>query len=399
MATKVQYPQQITPEERKLLDAKVAALQSESAGRAEENATKRDALRQNALIEQAKLGLGEKELGQKDKQAKLAAAMDALGLTQKSDIAGLTTREGMMEQLTHRPDINAPVLAETLARAGYPELYNSLATAQAQEREKAIQTFIPAIQGAKSDEVRNKSIRPALEARFPGAYDEALARAFPKAGQAPTAAGPKLWEGTPPAAVAGGAGTSPLAETLLEAAGVSRPKPTPAQVAAAAPPIDAGPVEGLAGSTVREEGGNRYGINTPTGGYIGGEGDVNRIVSHIAERNRSFGIEKPVAISPIGDALGGMIAGPGQPQDWPAAKSPAEVAGVVHPVDQLLAAAGATPPTGLPAPTPTPPPMVAEAAPVPGATPPASPIPVEVLLELARRKALEEQQQNLVQTQ
>src|SRR2546430_3597474 len=165
-------------------------------------------------LEGEKVGLERSGQAQKERQFKLEAAMQALGLGSQESRTEKTTREGLLEDLTRRPDINTETLASVLSAGGYPQLSTALSTQKAAAREKAITGLIPAIQSAKSDAIREKSIKPALEAQYPGAYQEAVARAFPGTAQRDYSKGGIQYfppaTGTPPAAVAPTESENPL---------------------------------------------------------------------------------------------------------------------------------------------------------------------------------------------
>src|SRR6266496_112113 len=218
---------QPTPDELALIRAQTQRLGSESVQAQQELQQKGELARQQMQLEEAlnasKIGLGREELGQKTSQGQLAAAIEALTQGSKENIAAQGERGAIASDLAKRTDLPQDVLASTLAESGQPGLYNALARSTIDKRERLINSVLPAIKSANSDAEREKKIKPALEAAYPGAYQEALARAFPKSGQeaAGAAPAPKLWEGA--ASAAGGSNWASLANTLLGKAGVTIP--------------------------------------------------------------------------------------------------------------------------------------------------------------------------------
>jgi hypothetical protein len=219
--------------EADLTAAQIAALRAQTGlsqaqinQMAAENALKGQELQQRGQIategfkvDREKIGLGQQEMTSKDKQAKLGAALELLGQGSKEKIAGQSEKAGLQADLSRRTDIPQDVLARTLAAGGNPELFNALAQAKLDKQNTAIRSFIQPLQSAKSDADREKKLKPALESIRPGAYQEALALAYPKAGQAaPTATPEPAPTPTTPAA-SGGETTNPLAAVLLAAAG------------------------------------------------------------------------------------------------------------------------------------------------------------------------------------
>ncbi len=218
--------------EADLTQAQIAALKAQTGLTqaqinqiAQENALKNRELQQRGQIAQEgftvdreKIGLGREEMTSKDKQAKLAAALEAIGIGSKEKIAGQSERAGLQADLTRRADIPQDVLARTLAAGGNPELFNAFAKAKLDKENHAVRSYIPPILAARSDAEREKKYKPALEAIRPGAYQEALALAYPKAGQAAPSATPEPAP-APTVPTGGGDSTNPLAAVLLAAAG------------------------------------------------------------------------------------------------------------------------------------------------------------------------------------
>jgi hypothetical protein len=263
----------LTPEERALILAQTKQIGEQSA-LAQQELLQKARIAQEQLsaerdINASKLGLGREEIGSKEKLGQLAAALEALGQASKADIAEQSERGAVASELTRRGDIPQDVLASALAESGQPGLYNALSRKKFEDREKAITTSIPLLQAARSDEEREKKIRPSLEALGTGTYQEALARAYPKPGQAVPTATPARFEGGP-TPTRRGPDLAGLAATLLGNAGVGE-KPGAAASPTVAPEVNyTGLGRGsLEGSKFTDVGGGRGQLATPSSGTIG----------------------------------------------------------------------------------------------------------------------------------
>lgn len=373
--------------------------------------------REQLGVEKGKLELGGKQLTSEEKRSQLNAALDALKIGGTERIESGKEKGNVLSDLMHRADVPPATLAATLAAAGRPELYNALATEKAVQREKAVRSIAtnPEFTSAKSDAEREKKFKAALEATYPGGFEQARALAFPKPGYTPTFE-PELYKAPGGAAAATstpaieGDRYANLTNKLLEAAGFG----------GAGGPIDNRPVDqskiplgnfayndpntkanyfydpsgvprvggagdpsvgALAGSMVVDEGNGRYGIYTPSGGYIGGKGDVNR---YRAKIDRETMIENRLAAVRAGGA-GALAAIPlsentGTPRmDIPLVPPP-ELPTITEGTPTLgKTLAALTAPTPIPTPTPV-------VTPTPTATPRPEVTPnAEMLAELARR--------------
>lgn len=263
----------LTPEELALIKAQTQRLGAETGQAATDSAQKAQLVREqisaDALINASKIGLGQQEIGSKDRQSALAGALEALGQSSKEGIATRGDESVLLTDLSKNPNIDKGTLATAMAYGGHPELFNALATEKAAQREKLISSTIPLLQAASSDAEREKKIKPTLEATFPGSYKEALARAYPKAGQpTPTAAPAELFKGGPPT---GGEHTNPLVGQLLTAAGFGGGNNVNGVVNPPAPEINytgigRGALEGAKRTDLAS---GRSELATPSGGTIG----------------------------------------------------------------------------------------------------------------------------------
>lgn len=201
---------QLTPEEREALEAQTNLTGAQAQALADEAAYRRGQL----AIEQGKLNLGGRELTDKEKQSKRETAAKLLGFNSALDVERLRSQSDVTGDILRNPAITPSQAASTLAGMGNPALYNALASEKAAGLDKAIATFIPQLQSAKSDEERIKKYKPALEALGPGTYDVALARAFPKGNVSMTTT-PETFKG-PTTSPTGAPGFGELASRLLE---------------------------------------------------------------------------------------------------------------------------------------------------------------------------------------
>lgn len=275
----------LTNEERDALAAQAESLRAGIGQAARDSALKEQIARaqigSDQEINASKIGLGEKELGQKDRQGNLAAAIEALASGSKERIAREGERGQLNSDLT-KIGLDKDLLASTLAENGAPGLYNAQARQKLAARETAVNAAIPELQKPNSggEAARSKKFKAALEATAgPGAYDEALARAYPDtAGGGGKAPEPQLFKGSTSSEEKDNFGA--LAGKLLAKGGVADDATGTATSAPARtgyPELPNTPETrynelgqgSLEGSKLTDEGGGRSRIATPSGGSIG----------------------------------------------------------------------------------------------------------------------------------
>lgn len=314
-------------------------------------------------------GIAEREIASKDRQTKLAAAMDVLGNMSKAAMAGRSDATQLLQDVVRRTDIPTSTLAETMAAAGYPELYNAQAIDRANKTETYAQQQVPAILKAsqKGAEAREK-LRAGMEATMPGAFDRAVALAFPATAGESRPIQPKLYQGP----VTGGTPASgpldynKLAATLLGQSGVTEEEPARTATAgggeaprragptyeqtsaalAANPSVYADPSVGaLEGSTRRDLAGGLSELTTPSGGIIRfrtpqGERANATLARFITPRDETQVAQAPTPAAvqavygppPAPAGITDLVKPPPLPVDesQPAAPTPAPVASGVY---------------------------------------------------------------------
>lgn len=398
MARRTSGTEDMTPEERALLIAQANALKAGTGQAARDAALKGELagnqIRSDELINAGKLDLGRAEIGQKERQGNLAAALEALSVGSKEGVARRGEEGQNLSELIQHGNLDQKTLAGVLAASGQPGLYNTLAQGDVAKREAAVNALVPELQKPNSggETARSKKFRGALEALAgPGAYDEALARAYPKPENAAARAvpTPALYQGGQAAPSGGGTDWAGLASKLIgggsTGSATSAPPARPAYPELPNTPetryVDQGRGS-LEGSQLTNLEGGRSSLTTPSGGTIGfntpqTERRANLLGSLINPSNPSSVSVPPIqAPAGINDLVAPANVTPTAPvvaQNPVPAQAPTP--NVTAPnLGQLIA------PTG--APTPIPVPVIAPTAtPVPQATPQLTPDALALLLK------------------
>lgn len=377
----------LTPEELALIVAQKRRLEAETGQAARDTEQKgeltREQIKADALINESKIGLGREEIGSKEKQTQIASALDALGYGSKESIAKEGERGALRSDLAKRGDIDQKTLATTLAESGDPSLYNARARGDVDKREQAVNAAVPELQKPNSggEIARAKKFKAALDlAAGSGAYDEALARAYPKPENATVRATPtpSLWSHAAPAT--NESNWTSLANTLLGKSGVSTASGSGGGTADIFHPSPEVSYTGigrgsLEGSKLTNLEGGRSELATPSGGTIGfntpqTERRAGLLGSLIAPNDPSSVSVPPVpAPAGIGDLVAPKKVAPTAPVQVAVAPKP-EVT-----LTQLL-----TNPSSVPTPTPTP--LISPTGtPVPQATPQLTPAAIAEMLK------------------
>lgn len=376
----------LTKEELDLIQAQIGGITAQATQAKRDAELKgqiaREQLASDQSINASKVGLGREELGSKEKQTQIAAALDALGYGSKESIAKEGEKGALRSDLIKRPDIDQKTLATALAESGDPSLYNARARGDVDKREAQVNASVLDLQKPQSggEVARAKKYKAALDlSAGPGAYDEALARAYPKPENAAARATPTptLWNHAAPAT--NDTNWANLANTLLGKSGVSTTTVGKEPIAPVAPEVNyTGIGHGsLEGSRLTNLEGGRSELATPSGGTIGfntpqTERRAGLLGSLINPKNPSS-VSVPPIPAPAG--INSLVA----PENVaPVAPAPAQVA--TAPVQPATLTQLLTNPGNVPTPTPTP--LISPTGtPVPVARPELTPVALAELLK------------------